>query len=61
MDPTILTSLGSITAQQANLTEQTMPKVKQLLDYAASRPDAVITYQASEMVLAGHSDASYLY
>ena len=37
-----------------------MPKVKQLLDYAASRPDAVITYQASEMVLAGHSDASYL-
>jgi len=25
-----------------------------------THPDAIITYQASNMVLAGHSDASYL-
>ena len=37
-----------------------MTKVKQFLDYAATHPDAIITYHASDMVLAGHSDASYL-
>ena len=37
-----------------------MKKVKQFLDYAATHPDAIITYHASNMVLAGHSDASYL-
>ena len=30
------------------------------LDYAASQEEAVITYHASNMVLACHSDASYL-
>ena len=40
--------------------KQTMQKVKQLLDYKAMHPDAVITYQVSDMVLAGHSDASYI-
>ena len=30
------------------------------LDYAASQEEAVITYHASDMVLACHSDASYL-
>ena len=34
--------------------------VHQFLDYAATHPDAIITYKASKMVLAGHSDASYL-
>ena len=37
-----------------------MKKVKQSLEYAATDPDVVITYQASEMVLAGHRDDSYL-
>ena len=37
-----------------------MQKVKQLLDYATTHPDAIITYQASNMILAIHSDASYL-
>ena len=49
--PTMLTALGSIADQQANPTEKKMQKVKQLLDYAASHPDAVLTYQASEMVV----------
>ena len=35
-------------------------KVKQFLDYALSNPDAIVTYHASNMVLAAHSDASYL-
>ena len=35
-----------------------MKKVKQFLNYAATHPDAILTYHASDMVLAGHSDAS---
>jgi hypothetical protein len=41
-------------------TENTMKKCKQFLDYAATQEDAVITYRKSDMVLAIHSDASYL-
>ena len=37
-----------------------MKKVKQFLDYAATHPDAIVTYRASGMTLAVHSDASYL-
>ena len=58
--PTMLNEIGYIAAQQANPTEQTVQKFKQLLDYAASHPDAVLTYKSSEMVLTGHSNASYL-
>ncbi len=53
-------ALGSIATQQANLTENTMKKVQQFLDYASSHPDAIITCHASDMILAGHSDALYL-
>jgi hypothetical protein len=56
----MLTALGSIATQQANTTKNTMIKVKQFLDYASTNPDAIVTYQASDMVLAAHSDASYL-
>ena len=37
-----------------------MQKVKQFLDYAATHPNAIITYNARNMALAGHSNASYL-
>ena len=60
VDPTILTALSTIAAQQANPTIDTMRKAKQLLDYVATQEEAIITYSASEMVLAVHSDASYL-
>ena len=60
VDATMLPALGSIATQQSKPTENTMKKVKQLLDYAATHPDAIITYRASNMVLAAHSDASYL-
>ena len=58
VNTTILTEVGSIAAQQAKLTEHIMKKLKQLLDYAATHPDAILTYHASDMVLAGHSEAS---
>ena len=37
-----------------------MKRTKQLLDFVASQEDAVLTYHASDMILAVHSDAGYL-
>ena len=60
VNPIILTALGSITSHQANQMEHTMKKAKQFLDYAATHPDAILTYHGSDIVLAGHRSASYL-
>ena len=56
----MMTALGYIAAHQSNPREHTMKKVKPLLDYSATHPDAILTYHACDMVLTGHSDASYL-
>ena len=60
VDCTMLCALGALASQQATPTQKTMKKVKQFLDYAASNPDAVVTYKASDMVIEVHSDAYYL-
>ncbi len=60
VDPTMLVALNAIATQQASPTTKTMERVKQLLDYAASQEEAVLTYHASDMILAVHSDAGYL-
>jgi hypothetical protein len=60
VDSTMLPALGSLAMQQANPTQNTKTLVHQFLDYATTHPNAIITYQASNMVLTGHSDASYL-
>jgi hypothetical protein len=56
----MLPALSAIATEQASPTETTMARTKQFLDYAATHPDAVLTYRASDMVLAIHSDASFL-
>jgi hypothetical protein len=56
----MLPALGSLATQQDTPAKNKMKKIKQFLDYASTNPDAVITYHASNMVLARHSDASYL-
>ena len=60
VDCTMLTALGSLATQQANPTTTTLDRVYQFLDYALSHPNAGVTYRASDMILAAHSDASYL-
>jgi hypothetical protein len=60
IDSTMLTALGSLATQQANPTTNTKKLVHQFLDYAVTHPGAIITYQASNIVLAGHSNTSYL-
>ena len=52
--------MGLLATQQAATTENTMTLVKIFLEYAATRPDVIIMYHASDMVLSAHSDASYL-
>ena len=60
VDSTLLMPLSAIASEQANPTEATMQKCKQFLDYVASQEEAVLTFRASDMILAIHSDASYL-
>ena len=60
VDPTILTALGSIAAQQPKGTEKTYTDTLWLLNYAATHLNAKICYTASDMILHIHSNASYL-
>ncbi len=60
IDSTILCPVSAIAAQSPQPTEETMLHTQQLLDYLASQEEAVLTYNASNMILAVHSDASYL-
>ena len=60
VDSTLLCPISAIASQSANPTEDTMKHTKQLLKYLASQEEAVLTFNASDMILAAHSDASYL-
>ena len=60
VDSTLLCPISAIASQSPNPTEETLQQTKQLLDYLASQDEAVLTYHASDMILAAHSDASYL-
>ena len=57
---TILLMLSTIVSNQANPTEATMKRVRQLIDYMASHPKAIILYYALDMILNVHSDALYI-
>ena len=60
VNSTALVALGSIASAQATPTAQTMTLTKILLDYVAMHPDVILIYEKSDMVLAVHSDTSYL-
>jgi hypothetical protein len=60
IDSTVLTPISAIASQSANPTKETLAHTNQLLDYLATQEDAVLTYNRSEMIMAVHSDASYL-
>ena len=56
----LLVALSAIVYQQEAATVDTAAAVDQLLDYVATCPHDGITYRDSDMILAAHSDASYL-
>jgi hypothetical protein len=60
VDSTMLTPLSALASEQATPNEKTMQDCLQFLDYAASQDEAIVTYRASDMKLAIHSDVSYL-
>jgi hypothetical protein len=60
VDSMMLTAFSTLASNQAAPTEKAMQKCLQFLDCAASLEDAIITYRASYMRLAIHSDSSYL-
>ena len=59
VDPTILPALSAIATEQAKPTQETMKNLKQLLDYCSTQKEAIISYNASKIILAVHSDAGY--
>ena len=60
IEHTILVALNDIALDQAQPTQKTEQKIKQLFDYLATYPNAVIRYHASDMILHVHSDVAYL-
>ena len=56
----MLTALSAIATEQATPTATTLKNTNQFLNYAATNNEVVLTYKASNMVLAVHSDVSYL-
>ena len=60
IDNTMLVALGTLASAQAKGTEATAKACAQLLDYAATHPNATIRFTASGMTLYIHSDASHL-
>ena len=60
VDSTLAAALSSIASEQANGTEYTRAACHQLLDYVACHDNWTLKYIASAMILAVHSDASYL-
>jgi hypothetical protein len=60
VDRTLLCLISAIASQSSNPTEDTMQQTLQLLNFLATQKDAILSYHASDMVLAVHSNASYL-
>ena len=59
-DPTMAATLSSIATRQSKATTNLEEEVNQFLDYCATHPNAGVRFVASDMILAMHSDASYL-
>ena len=60
IDSTMLTAVNKLGSRQARPTEAVLRDTMQLLNYAATWPNAATVFKASGMQLAVHSDASYL-
>ena len=56
----MLHALNSLAMEQANGTKTTLEAMEYFLNYCATNPNATVRFQASNMILKIHSDASYL-
>ncbi len=60
VDSTLLCLISAIASQSSKPTTGTMQQTLQLLDYLATQEEAVLSYHASNIVLAVHSNVSYM-
>ncbi len=60
VDSTLLCPISAIALQSENPTEKTLELTHHLLDYLGTQEEVILIYNASKMVLAAHSNASYL-
>jgi hypothetical protein len=60
LDSTMLPAINEIGTAQSSPTQNTLGACKILMDYAATYPNAIIRYFASDMILHVDSDAAYL-
>ena len=61
IDSTFLTQISALATDNGNIpTADLHARTNQFLDFAATHPDAVLTFRASDMHLWAHTDASYL-
>ena len=60
VDSTLLCLYSAIASQSSKPTKDTIRQTIQLFNYLAMQENAVVSYHASNMVLAVHSNASYL-
>ena len=60
IDSTLLAALSKIAAQQTNGTSAITEVCHQLLEYVAMHPNVGIRYHACIIILAAHTNASYL-
>jgi hypothetical protein len=60
VNPTLLAALSIISSRQPHGTKALQTACHQLLDYVATHPNAGIRFHASDMILAIHTNASYL-
>jgi hypothetical protein len=60
VDPTLIMPINVSASEQTQATSYTADKVIKLLNYCNTHPETKIRYDASDMILHIHSDASYL-
>jgi hypothetical protein len=60
VDSTLLCPISAIASQSSKPSDETMRQTLQLLDYLTTQEDTLLSYHASDMVLAVHSNASYV-
>ena len=60
VDPTMLVTLNKISYEQSKITQETEKKVVQILNYAATQPEAITRYLTGGMTMHIHSKESFL-
>ena len=55
-----MVALSALASVQEKPTKHTVELVTWLLDYVTTNPNEILTYKRSDMILAVHSEASYL-